>query len=135
MGFYPSNHLNNSSLNSPNCTWLIQVNRLEELAILLLSRRKCWNIADFREVSKKRQCLQCLSWTDADLHIRIFPDLHYNSVIRGLDGLLSCEIIFCRTGHDALKRSFSYRGAMAWNQLSNVTREMGDLTSFKLAIS
>ena len=34
-----------------------------------------------------------------------------------------------------LKRSFSYRGAMAWNQLSNETREMGDLTSFKLAIS
>ena len=34
-----------------------------------------------------------------------------------------------------LKRSFSYRNAMAWNQLSNETREMGDLTSFKLAIS
>ena len=34
-----------------------------------------------------------------------------------------------------IKRSFSYRGAMAWNQLSNETREMGDLTSFKLAIS
>ena len=34
-----------------------------------------------------------------------------------------------------LKRSFSYRGAMAWNQLSNETREMGNLTSFKLAIS
>ena len=34
-----------------------------------------------------------------------------------------------------LKRSFSYRGAMAWNQLSNETREIGDLTSFKLAIS
>ena len=34
-----------------------------------------------------------------------------------------------------LKRSFSYRVAMAWNQLSNETREMGDLTSFKLAIS
>ena len=34
-----------------------------------------------------------------------------------------------------LKRSFSYRGAMAWNQLSNETREMRDLTSFKLAIS
>ena len=34
-----------------------------------------------------------------------------------------------------LKRSFSYRGAMAWNQLSNKTSEMGDLTSFKLAIS
>ena len=34
-----------------------------------------------------------------------------------------------------LKRSFSYQGAMAWNQLSNETREMGDLTSFKLAIS
>ena len=34
-----------------------------------------------------------------------------------------------------LKRSFSYRGAMAWNQLPNETREMGDLTSFKLAIS
>ena len=34
-----------------------------------------------------------------------------------------------------LKRSFSYRGAMAWNQLSNKTREMGDLISFKLAIS
>jgi len=31
-------------------------------------------------------------------------------------------------------RSFSYRGAMAWNQLSNQTREIGDLTSFKLAI-
>ena len=34
-----------------------------------------------------------------------------------------------------LKRSFSCRGAMAWNQLSNKTLEMGDLTSFKLAIS
>ena len=34
-----------------------------------------------------------------------------------------------------LKRSFSYRGAMAWDQLSNETHEMGDLTSFKLAIS
>ena len=34
-----------------------------------------------------------------------------------------------------LKRSFSYRGAMAWNQLSNETHEMGDLTSLKLAIS
>ena len=34
-----------------------------------------------------------------------------------------------------LKRSFSYQGAMAWNQLSNETRGMGDLTSFKLAIS
>ena len=34
-----------------------------------------------------------------------------------------------------LKRSFSYQGAMAWNQLSNETREMEDLTSFKLAIS
>ena len=33
------------------------------------------------------------------------------------------------------KRSFSYRGAMAWNQLSNEIRDMGDLTSFKLAIS
>ena len=29
----------------------------------------------------------------------------------------------------------SYRGAMAWNQLSNKTRELGNLTSFKLAIS
>ena len=34
-----------------------------------------------------------------------------------------------------LKRSFSYRRAMAWNQLSNRTREIGDLSSFKLAIS
>ena len=34
-----------------------------------------------------------------------------------------------------LKRSFSYRGAMAWNQLSSQTREIGGLTSFKLAIS
>ena len=34
-----------------------------------------------------------------------------------------------------LKRSFSYRGAMAWNQLSNKTLEMGDLTTFKLSIS
>ena len=34
-----------------------------------------------------------------------------------------------------LKRSFSYGGAMVWNQLSNETLEMGDLTSFKLAIS
>ena len=35
-----------------------------------------------------------------------------------------------------LKRSFSYRGLMAWNQLSSKTRDqMGDLTSFKLAIS
>ena len=33
------------------------------------------------------------------------------------------------------KRSFSLRGAMAWNQLSNQTREIGDLTSFELAIS
>ena len=33
------------------------------------------------------------------------------------------------------KRSVSYRGATAWNQLSNKTREMVDLTSFKLAIS
>ena len=33
-----------------------------------------------------------------------------------------------------LKRSFSYRGAMAWNQLSNQTRGM-DVTSVKLAIS
>ena len=30
-----------------------------------------------------------------------------------------------------LKRSFSYRGAVAWNQLSNQTCEIGDLTSFK----
>ena len=35
----------------------------------------------------------------------------------------------------ALKRSFSYRGTMAWNQLSNQTRGMEDLTSFKLATS
>ena len=34
-----------------------------------------------------------------------------------------------------LKYSLSYWGAMAWNQLSNTTREMGDLPSFKLAIS
>ena len=34
-----------------------------------------------------------------------------------------------------LTRSFSCRGAMAWNQLSNKTHEMGDPTSFKLAIS
>ena len=34
-----------------------------------------------------------------------------------------------------LKRSFSYRGAMAWNQLSNQTCEIRELTSFKLAIS
>ena len=34
-----------------------------------------------------------------------------------------------------LKRSFSYRGAMAWNQLSNQTRGMEDLTNFKLVIS
>ena len=34
-----------------------------------------------------------------------------------------------------LERPFSYRGAMAWNQPSNKTRGMGDLTSFKLAIS
>ena len=33
------------------------------------------------------------------------------------------------------KRSFSYRGAMAWNQLSNQKREIGDLTSFKVATS
>ena len=33
-----------------------------------------------------------------------------------------------------LKRSFSYRGAMAWNQLSNKTREMGDLTSFNFSL-
>ena len=31
-----------------------------------------------------------------------------------------------------LKGSFSYRDAMAWNQLSSQTREMGDLTSLKL---
>ena len=35
----------------------------------------------------------------------------------------------------AAKRSFSYRGAMACNQLSNQSRGMEDLTSFKLAIS
>ena len=29
-----------------------------------------------------------------------------------------------------LKRSFSYRGTMAWNQLSNQTGEKGDLTGF-----
>ena len=34
-----------------------------------------------------------------------------------------------------LKRAFSYQGAMAWNQLSNQTRGIEDLTSFKLAIS
>ena len=34
-----------------------------------------------------------------------------------------------------LERSFSYQGAMAWNQLSNTTHETGDLTRFKLAIS
>ena len=34
-----------------------------------------------------------------------------------------------------LKRSFSYRGTMAWNQLSNQIREIGDLASFKGAIS
>ena len=33
-----------------------------------------------------------------------------------------------------LKRSFSYRVAMAWNQLSNQTCEIRELTSFKLAI-
>ena len=36
---------------------------------------------------------------------------------------------------NSLKRSFSYWGAMAWNQLSNQAREIGDLTSFELAIS
>ena len=30
---------------------------------------------------------------------------------------------------------FLIGGAMAWNQLSNQTREIGDLTSFKLAMS
>ena len=34
-----------------------------------------------------------------------------------------------------LQRSFSYRGAMAWNQLSNQALEIGDLIRFKLAIS
>ena len=34
-----------------------------------------------------------------------------------------------------LKRSFSYRGAMVWNQLLNQTRGIEDLTSIKLAIS
>ena len=34
-----------------------------------------------------------------------------------------------------LKRSFSYRGANAWNQLSNQIREIRDLASFKCAIS
>ena len=34
-----------------------------------------------------------------------------------------------------LKRSFSYRGAMVWNQLLNQTRGIEDLTSFKFAIS
>ena len=34
-----------------------------------------------------------------------------------------------------LKRSFSYRGANAWNQLSNQIREIRDLASFKRAIS
>ena len=35
----------------------------------------------------------------------------------------------------ALKRSFSYRGAMAWNQLSNQIRGIEDLTRFKFAIT
>ena len=34
-----------------------------------------------------------------------------------------------------LKRSFSYRGANDWNQLSNQIREIRDLASFKRAIS
>ena len=34
-----------------------------------------------------------------------------------------------------LKRSFSYRGANAWNQQSNQIREIRDLASFKRAIS
>ena len=34
-----------------------------------------------------------------------------------------------------LKRSFSYRGAMTWNQLSNQIREIRDLASFNRAIS
>ena len=28
-------------------------------------------------------------------------------------------------------RSFSYRGAMVWNQLSNQTRDIGDLTTMR----
>ena len=34
-----------------------------------------------------------------------------------------------------IKCPFSYRGALAWNQLSNQTRGIQDLISFKLAIS
>ena len=34
-----------------------------------------------------------------------------------------------------LKRSFSYRGANAWNQQSNELREIRDLASFNRAIS
>ena len=34
-----------------------------------------------------------------------------------------------------LKRSFSYRGAKTWNDLSNDTRELGSLSTFKNAIS
>ena len=49
--------------------------------------------------------------------------------------LINNEKTFLNPLTNFLKRSFSYRGAMAWNQLSNETREMGDLTSFKLAIS
>ena len=39
-----------------------------------------------------------------------------------------------RPKRNFLKRSFSYRGSTAWNQLSKQTRETGDLTSFKLDI-
>ena len=34
-----------------------------------------------------------------------------------------------------LKCSFSYRGAKTWNDLSNDTRELGSLSTFKNAIS
>ena len=58
------------------------------------------------EVSKANfnTCKRIYNWPPfmkvvyADLHIRIIPDLHYNSVIRGLDGLLSCEINFVKLG-------------------------------------
>ena len=34
-----------------------------------------------------------------------------------------------------IKCPFSYRGALAWNQLSNQTRGIEDLTRFKFAIT
>ena len=59
--------------------------------------------------------------------------LKFMTVIWGVLIMISNYHYLSKTNF--LKRSFSYRGVMARNQLSNETREMGDLTSVKLAIS